>query len=276
MRVRAGRLKTRRYKVYRSGRRRAGLLLLIVVLGIGAAWAVGTEKLPLPRLPVSPAATLTPEDASPDARTLTLPGKTWFALQLGAPDSEAAALELAEVYAARGAGGYIWRQGGFRVLAAAYETRSDAQAVQNRLSTLHQVETVAVEIARPEVTLRVTGQKAQLTALSDAYDALDKLAAHLSALSQALDGREKDAEDVRSALQSERDTLSLLRERLAALFGGSAHAAVTDVEAILSDLITALDQAISAQGATALGAKVKYCQLLCVCRAAAYAAALAP
>ena len=53
MRMRAGRLKTRRYKVYRPGRKWVWLLLF-ALLGTGAAYSLKTGKISLPRLPVSP------------------------------------------------------------------------------------------------------------------------------------------------------------------------------------------------------------------------------
>ena len=97
-----------------------------------------------------------------------LPGHTWYALQLGAFDSADAAESLAASYRSRGAAGYVRVQGQYRVLAAAYAARADAQAVITQLRTRHQVDAVLTEIVQPEVTLRMVGRPDQLTALADA------------------------------------------------------------------------------------------------------------
>ena len=148
-----------------------------------------------------------------------------------------------------------------------------AQAVQTQLRTQHQVDAYIYEIPRPEITLRLTGQRAQLTALSDAYDALDQAAEQLFALSQAIDqGKEQD---YRAALTSTRETATALRGRLAALFDAPPQA-VQQVMDLLQALADGLEQAANAQSAVRLGAQIKYCQLLCISRMAAFAAGLAP
>ena len=248
------------------------LLLLAVLVGAGVCVLRQGDKY----LTLSPRATLTPEDSAPDTRSVTLPGKTWYALQLGVFEKESAAAGLAEAFRARGAGGFVDGQDNFRVLAAAYPSRADAQAVQSQLRAAHQVDAFICDVTRPEIVLRLTGQKAQLTALLDAYDALDQAAEHLSSLSCALDNREMKAEEILPALQSRRDTATALARRLAALFGESPHPAVREIIALLSDLSQALDSALAASGETRLGAQIKYCQLLCICRMADYARKLAP
>lgn len=270
--MRAGRLRSRRYRVRRRSRGGA-LLLLLLALGCAAAYLLRTEELPL-RL--SPSPTLSPADAAAESRTVTLPGKTWYALQLGVFEQQEAAAALAESYRGRGAGGYVLLAEHYRVLAACYETRADAQAVQTQLRTGHQVDAYIWEMARPELTLKLSGQRAQLTALTDAFDALDKLAAHLSALSQGLDSRSLAGEDARRALLSEQETAAALASRLRQLFGEKPHAAVAQIVQLLEDLSAALSQTAAASGETRLGAQIKYCHLLCVSRMAAFAAGLAP
>ena len=137
------------------------------------------------------------------------------------------------------------------------------------------METYIVEIARPEVTLRLTGQRAQLTALQDAYTLIDQAAEQMSGLSQGLDNHTLTASDILPALRSQQETAASLIHRLDQLFGASAPQEVQDVRAILTDFQQQLAAALTAQGSTALGAQLKYCHVLCVCRMAAYAARLA-
>ena len=274
MRVRAGRLATRRYKVRR---RKAGwLLLLIVGIGLGFIGSASLRSVPQPRASISaePAPTLPPEETRADERTLTLAGQSWYALQVGAFDSAEAAAREAENYRARGAGGYIFRKDGCRILAAAYTARADAQAVITQLKTRHGLDAEVVEIISPQITLQLSGQKGQLTALSDAFSAMEKLCGHLYQLSLSLDRQETDARETLAALKSEQDTLTALAERLRSRFGVSAPDAVLRLEEMLSDCVQSLNTAGAAQSLTRLGAQVKYCHLECICRMAAYASAL--
>lgn len=277
-RMRAGKLKTRRYRVHRRGFGWVFLVLLGVALGAGAvslrtdAWET-VRSFSLLGFH-QPAPTPTPESMQAGESTLTLPGHTWYALQLGVFNSADAAKTQAASFRGRGAGGYVLEAEGYRVLAAAYSSRADAQAVIHQLRTAHGVETVITEITQPEITLRLSGARGQLTALDDALSALEQLPLQLSALSDALDRRGEDRESVLSSLRSQRDTLTALDAQLETYFGKSAPAPVRDIRLLLKDLAQSLDQALSAQGSAALGAQVKYAHLQCLCRMAAFAQTL--
>jgi hypothetical protein len=164
------------------------------------------------------------------------------------------------------------KQERYKVLAAAYAARADAQAVITRLRTQHQVDAVLTEISQPEVTLRLSGRPEQLTALSDACDALEQLSIQLAALSDGLDRGETDRQTAFSALQSHRDTLTALKTRLDAGFGENAPKQVRDTADTLDALTLSLAEAMSAQSTAALGARIKYAQLQCLCRMAEQAA----
>ncbi len=274
MHVRAGRLATRRYKVRR---RKAGWLLLIAGIGLGfgvSSYLRHVQPFPQAQISAQPAPTLPPEETQADERTIALAGQSWYALQIGVFDDASAASQEAEGYRARGAGGYIFRKDGCRLLAAAYTARADAQAVMSRLKTRHGLSTEIVEIVSPEITLRLSGQKGQLTALTDAFSAMEKLCWHLYQLSLSLDRQETEAAEALTALQSERDTLSVLSARLQSRFGASAPAAVLGLKQILDDCVQSLTAASAAKNLTQLGAQVKYCHLECICRMAAYASVL--
>ncbi len=275
--MRAGKLKMKRYPVRKRGGGRFLLLLLGVLLGAAAvlygkqAWQ---SALPDALIFQHPLPAKTQEPALREERTLTLPGHTWYALQLGAFDSAEAAESLTASYQGRGAAGYVRVQGQYRVLAAAYVSRTDAQKVLTQLRANHQVDAVLTEITQPEVTLRLTGRGDQLTALCDAYDALEQLSIQLGTLSDSLDRGKADRQTALDALQSHRDTLAVLKQRIDALFGENAPQAVRDTADMLDALSQSLDKALAAQGTTALGAQIKYAQLQCLCRMADHAAAL--
>ena len=254
------------------------LLALGILLGIGASAARrGEIALPARFFSLRPSATLSPQDSAPEERILTLPGQAWYALQVGAYAEKDAAEASAAAFRGRGAGGYIhFSDGLYRVLAAAYETRADAQAVQTQLKNQHQVETAVVEILQPELSLRVSGQKAQLASLEDAFGALCPLAGKLGALSAGLDRREKDASQIRPALQSEKTTLDALEARLLLRFGEDAPPAAEKLHSLCADAARGLDRCLAGQGSTALGAQIKYAQLMCLCRMASFAQSLLP
>ena len=134
--MRAGKLRTKQYKIRRGGRGRLGWLTaaLVLALGAGALYA-GLLPWPGPEVALAPSPTLTPQDSAAETRLIALPGGAWYALQMGAFDQASSAQSLADSYRGRGAAGWIWQEENYRVLAAAYATRAEAQAVQTRLGS---------------------------------------------------------------------------------------------------------------------------------------------
>lgn len=269
----AGRLKIKRYKTRRNSK---GWLFLAVILPALVLGILFWGRDSMQGLLISPSPTLSPSESRQDTRTVTLPGKSWFALQLGAFENEESARELAESFRARGAGALVTQQGNYRVLAAAYESRADAQMVQNQLRSQHGVEAYIWEIARQEITMKISGQTAQLTALTDAYDTLSQAELQLSSLSQGLDQNTMEKEAIVSALRSMRDTVSALQNRLHALFGENAHPAVQNVIALLSQTENGLAAALGSGSGLELGSRIKYCQLLVITGLSAYGETLGP
>ena len=272
--MRAGRLKTRRYKTRRGGAGWAVLLLLTAAMGLygGQLWREGYFS---PRETAASPAAPAAEKTVREKRELILPGRTWYALALAPQEILPAAQREAESFRGRGAAGYVRQDGENLVLLAAYETRPDAQKVIGQLRSLHGVESHVEEISRPEITLMLAGSGEQLSALCDAYGLMDQAAEQMSALSRGLDGGTVNRQAAAAALSSLRDTALSLRARLDALFGATPPAAVENVIRMLGDLSQALAEAQAASGAARLGAQVKYCQLLCVCRMAEHFSSLA-
>ena len=268
--MRAGRLKTRRYKTHPL--RGAALLLAGAVLGAGAfLWLRGDGELPLSVFLKRPASTEAPPSAVRAETMLTLPSQTWYALQLGAFSDKKEADALAAAFQSRGAAGYVQAGEPYRVLAAAYTARADAQSVQTRLKNRYQVESVIVEIVRPEVTFRLNGSQESLDALGDALEEMRQAADRLNALTLALDQGQGTREEALAALRSERTTAQALFTRLQALFPQGTNRSVAEIGDMLNSLSLSLDAALNASSQTALGARAKYCQLLCVCRIADFA-----
>lgn len=270
--MRNGKYKVKRYK---TGRNRGLLFLLLAVLLLAAGAVYLHVRAPRP-LAASSAPVLTPEDIRQDTRVITLPGGQWFSLQLGAFEEEKSAQALADTYRGRGAAGYLYANGTFRVLAAAYENRESARAVQAQLARKHGVDAYLYSLTRSEVTLRIHGQQAQLNALEDALSLCDQLTYTLSGLSEALDKGEIPAEEATRALSSQKDTVRALNSRLTVLFTKEDHPAVSRLSALLAQTEEALNNALNAPNATRLGSGIKYAQLQIICGLEAYVQALNP
>ena len=267
-----GKYKIKRYKVKRG----KGLLWILLALAAAAAALFILNGRHILTLPAFTAPALSAEEMQQQTRVITLPGGQWFALQLGAFEEEKSARTLADSFSSRGAAGHVYPGDTYRVLAAAYESRESAQAVQAQLALHHGVDAYLYPLARSEVTLRLTGQKAQLDALEDAFLLCDQLTYTLASLSQALDKGEMTFQEAVQALSSQRDTVQALNNRLSARFAQDEHAAVLQLCAILSETDRLLAQAIQASGAVRLGSHIKACQLFLICSLEEYVAFLNP
>lgn len=214
-------------------------------------------------LSIRPAAQSTPIptdeifDETPAQRELTLPGGTWFALQLGAFESREAAETQAEQYIRRGAAGYVWPDGRFRTLAAAYPDREDAQAVRRQLSEKHTVDTYLYEIPLPQIQLRVKGMQGQLDILEAAFRLADQLTLGLHSLSLSLDRQEMSASEAKeqlSVLAGQAATVSL---RLKQRFTAPRPQAVGSLIALM-DGYSAWLSGLEDESAVQLGVQIKW------------------
>ena len=223
-------------------------------------------------------ATAVPSRATPSPKRaegeITLAAHTWYALQLGAFTQEGSARQLAQEHIARGAAGYVQQQDStYRVLAAAYPTRAEAQAVQTRLSA----QNVGVYIhpfTQPELSLRAQGSADQVEAVRETLAYLDALADKLGTLSCALDAHDMDADAARSALQSEGSTCAGLKKRLLSAFEGELPALLSQPAALLDSICAESDALQKETSAARTGAALKRCQLAAAVGMMDFAAAL--
>ena len=265
--MRADQLETVTLKVSHRGARAA----LCLVLGAGillASFCFQQRAGILPPFSLSASVTAAPSpalSATPvpqrESRVLTLNERTWYALQLGAFTQENSARQLAQEYIGRGAAGYVHKDvSAYRVLAAAYPTRAEAQSVQTRLAAQH-VSTYIHVCTQSALSLRAGGTKAQLDALEESLNHLDALSTKLFSTFTALDAHEMDALSARAALASEGITCRALQEQLVRAFNGQPDTLLTP----LSDLLLLIAQEGEAiqneESAARTGAALKRCQL---------------
>ena len=222
-------------KVYRA-RKKPGrwlnLLILFVSAMLVAAGLLDRQALRQRDLRVEAAATAAPTplseayDDTPEQRELRLPEVSWYAIQLAAFDNAEGARAVAEGYQARGAAGYVYEDTRFRVLAALYPTREDAQSVRDQLRAQHALETYVTPIELSGVTLRLTGARGQLDVLEGALGKQSEMISVLQSLSLLLDRQELTHEELIMALAPSREALGTLRLRLQQRFVPPRHAAV--------------------------------------------------
>lgn len=260
--MRADKLQTNNYKTGGRGLRAAIFLLLGAAI-ISLSWhlrAGGALPFNISSSTATPAVRVS---ASPQRTQsdISLSARTWYALQLGAFTQEASARQLAQEFVSRGAAGFVHQDAqAFRVLAAAYPTRAEAQIVQTRLAS----QNVAVYIhafSQPALSLRAQGEDAQVQAVQDALVYLDALPDKLCTLFCALDSHDTDEASARCALQSEGVTCAQLRKKLSSAFHGKLPDTLVPLDALLCDLAAAGEAIQNETGAARIGAALKRCQL---------------
>lgn len=268
--MRAQGLKTQSYKSGGVWRR----FVLCVLLGalIWGSGALLREKMGIPlAFSLSPKATAAPQHtASPtekpayDVCDISLSARNWYALQLGAFTQENAAHQLSQEFIPRGAAGYIHRQDDvYRVYAAAYPTRAEAQSVQTHLSN-QGVTTYIQPCNEAAFTLRATGTKAQLGAVKDIFTYLDALSMKFFTLSSQLDKGDMSVGEALGALSSEAATCRALAQALKDTFSGDTPSAAAHVVSLLDSIALSCENAQNSQSAARSGAALKSCQLMVI------------
>jgi len=192
----------------------------------------------------------------------TLPASTWYTLQLGAFETEEAAKEMAEQYTRRGAAGYVWQDGRYRVLAAVYPSRDDAQSVRQRLSQQHRVDSYLYEVSLPALQLRLSGMKGQMDILQAAFLHADDLIRQLYQLSAAMDRQEMSVAECIEALLPLQDNAQTVTLRLNQRFTKPRHAAVTGLINLFDSFSSFVRNCDETQSSVAIGSEVKHQTIL--------------
>lgn len=243
------------------------LILTALVVLSGLIWREPVGEMSI--VPV-PQATSVPMDEAFDetyaVKEISLPSSEWYALQLGAFESEASALEMARQYAMRGAAGYVWHDGRWRTLAAVYPDREDASHVRQQLETQHGVDTYLYQISLPQIRLKLSGMQGQLEILEAAFLHANDLAAALQVCSVTMDRREMNVQEAGKQLRSLDEQMQLIALRLRQRFAEPRPDAVECLTALVDDYGAFCSKLTDQDSAAALAAKIKY-QTFCVLNA---------
>lgn len=106
------------------------------------------------------------------SENVELPAISCFALQMGVFSSEENASALSESLKERGAGGYVYDdEGMYRVLAAGYNTETEARTVKERLIS-EGSDCAVYDISAPAVTFSITAGKNEIQSIKESFYAL--------------------------------------------------------------------------------------------------------
>lgn len=253
-----------RKRVYPSERKPAKwviyslLFLSAVILFSGVAARSGGDAVFETVATPSPIPLDAAFDETRETREITLNGSVWYALQLGAFETEEAARQLAEQFQRRGAAGYLWPEERFRVLAAVYPEKEDAQAVRQQLRDQHDVDSYLFEISIPSVSLRMTGMRGQIDILEAAFLHAEELIRQMERISETLDRQEITPAEAAEELNTLREQVELVALRMEQRFLSPRNAAVTGLIGLMRDYAAFAREETGQESNALLSRQLKY------------------
>ena len=235
------------------------LLFLSLVIILSGLFTKGRDEPVIePIADATPAPLTDSFDETRATREITLPEGKWYALQLGAFENEKSAKEQADLFRKRGAAGYLWQDDRFRVLAAVYPMKEDAQRVREQLRENHAVDSYLFEITLPQLKLRLSGMNGQLDILEAAFIHAEDTIAALQTLSVTLDRQEISNEKAMEQLRIRLEQLEQVSARLSQRFVSPRNSVVEQLIAFFDDYGNFVKQLDPAFTNAELSVAVKY------------------
>jgi len=234
------------------------LFLSAVILFSGVAARSGDDAVIQTVATPSPIPLDAAFDETRETQEITLNGSVWYALQLGAFETEEAACQLAEQFQRRGAAGYVWQDERYRVLAAVYPEKEDAQAVRQQLREQHDVDSYLYEISVPALSLRMTGMKGQIEILEAAFLHADELIRQMERISETLDRQEITPAEAVTELNTLREQVELVALRMEQRFAAPRNTAVERLIALFQDYAAFAREKTGQESNATLSRQIKY------------------
>lgn len=207
------------------------------------------------------AAPVSTERATSEVR---LDEKVYYSLQLGAFSSEQNAENMAAELKGRAAAGYVYFDGElYRVLAAAYESKEDAQTVKTQLLEKNGLDSKVTELVLPAVALKVTAGEDQLAAVQEAFSAADSACSGLFEICEGYDKGEFTASQVSEKLVSLAESCEEPAGALSGASGGEAEKLAALLMSMAEDFRDCASNA--GENSVAFSAVLKYTQIKEVC-----------
>ena len=199
-------------------------------------------------------------DETMTSRQISVSQRGWYAIQLGAFDSEASAQAQADSFVARGAAGYVLKDSRYRVLAALYPTREEAQTVRQQLQTQHKIDSYVYEVSLPEIILNVEGMAGQLDVLEAGMQFLNTALERFCQSAISMDRQDMSVEQELTKLAeiaSQADTLAnALTLRFTSVKSTVVDKLVTQLGEVSKATMAVADA--SQKGTIAMAAQMKY------------------
>ncbi len=281
------RLRTKRYPAGRGLQRLVALTLFaaaLFILSQTIRFGGAPTATPAPIAPVTPtpAAIVAPTPGTtqlvdevpqpgfatqaPDqtgSQSVFVPAQDWYAIQFGAYSSDEAARKQAGQYVGRGAAGYTLEDTSFRVLAAVYNSRDEAETIKARLKDGQGIDSYIYRLSADAVELAVTAAPAQIEALQNSYDALNAALQELGRLSMELDKQRIDGAGVILATQEVRLNILAKQKALEQALSGSQSDVVVGLRNLLDNAAQGLETICmqNAQETVIMTSKIKYHQI---------------
>ena len=179
---------------------------------------------------------------------------TWYCIQTGAFSNEANAGTQAEEMKLKGGAGYVFHDGMYRVLIAAYASADDAKIVREQIKAEQAIDVMIYPMKADSLDLRITATEKQVSSFRAALKAYsDAQNAALSAVKDADAGDSLSAQ-TQTLLKDASASLDTVKAALASDWEGNRdHAVYTAVTALL-------DLAQSETGSLALTERVSGAQ----------------
>ncbi len=253
----------RTYKSPDGGKRTlAGVLIFISCLLILAGLLRDNNSGVKLEVKITPTPTvLGPSfDETRATREISLPSKIWYAIQLGSFDSEASAKTQADTFVARGAAGFVYKDSRYRVLAALYPSREEAQTVRQQLQSQHEIDSYVYEIVLPEILLNVEGMAGQLDALEAGLQFLSTTIGKYCESAISMDRQDLSTEQELTRLAEIATQADTLQNVLKQRFASVNYAAVDNLILLLNDVSKAAKSVAEAslKGAIPMASQMKY------------------
>ena len=173
---------------------------------------------------------------------------------------------MAETFRRRGAAGFLWNDGRWRVLAAVYPMREDAQSVRMQLESRHSVETALYQLTLPKLELRVSGMTGQLDILEAAFLHANDLSAQIYEISIAMDRQEMTAAAACETLQKIAGQLDLVALRMEQRFESPRHDTAAGLIRLLKDSADFCRTLHPDTDGVTIGMKLKHQNLSVLCQ----------
>lgn len=182
----------------------------------------------------------------------------WYAIQVGVFEKEETAKQSSAAFQKRGAAGYLWKDGRYRVLASAYPEKEDAQLVRQQLQDQHGIDSYLHQISFPALKLRMRGMQGQLDIVQAALTHLHDLVSQVQSLSVRMDRQELSAIEAMDTLNVLKEQIQIVAIRIEQRFSMPRNETVQAIANGLNGYVAFVSALSTHESSLSMGMKLKY------------------